>query len=348
MKNTNNLLIILFVTILCACSKSGDSGSDTSSVTNTSNYSIYVASGYPTASALGLITKWDRNGQFVSTIADYTISPGYYPEGLMEKTINGEKKLLALSLATTGRVDSVNTDGSGMNFYFDNTSALVAGTHRIVATSDGGYLISRTAGVERFTSARTRVGAAARYGVSGTCASTVVTGVAVATVGGAEYVLSANAATTPNNKINLYNGATGTCITGLAPVGPATTMWPVDLEYVPSESKLFVLYYPYTAATTNAQIWSFDVTGATINNGTLIYDDTSAEIALVSATPQNLSSALSYYANGSDKFVMVATSMNTVLKLNYTNGTLVKDTSLPFIYGNALARSISDVIVMAD
>jgi hypothetical protein len=345
MKVLAAMIGLLIPIALISC---GPGSSDqTASIGNpNADYYVYVANGYPTASALGVITKWTRTGAYMGTVADYSNSPGYFPQGMMSQTIGGQEKLLSLSLATTGRIDSLSPDGSSFNFFFENTAGLIAGTHRIVGTSDSGYLISRTAGIERFTSAKTRVGVAARYGVSGTCAATAVTGVGVATVSGTEYVMSSNAAATPNNKLNLYTGSTGACIVGAAPAGPAATMWPVDLEYAPSESKLFVLYYPFTAATSNAQIWSFDVSGAAINNGTLAFDDTLGEIAIINATPQNLSSALSYYTNGTEKFLMVGTSNNTVLKLNYSGGVFTKDSSFPFIYANVLARSISDVIVM--
>ncbi len=343
-----NLFLISFALLITTgCAKVGEELESAAATSSDGDYSIYVASGYPIASGVGTITKWTADGQFSEITHDYATSTGYLPVGMVSDTVNGESQLLALAFnGTYGRVDNMRFNGSNYALFFDNATALIAGTRRISKTSDGGYLITRTAGVERFNSSKQRVGAAARYAGGGTCATTAVAAATEVTISGTTYVVTANAAATPNNKLNLYNGGTGACISGTAPASPGTLHWPVDLEYVESESKLFVLYYPFTGAASNAQIWSFDVSSTTISNGTLLYNDAGGDIAVINAAPGALSSALTFYDSGTEKFLLVATSNNSVIKLTYDGTTLTKNPSYPLIYQSVFSRSISDVLVV--
>ncbi len=313
------------------------------------DYSIYLASGFPTASGGGLVTKWSPTGTFQKIIFDYnSIATSLMPQALGLKSIGGSSKLLMLAFdGTAGRVDYIDPDGSNFTPYFANGTAMAAGTRRIVASSDGGTLIARTAGVEYFNPSNQRVGAP-RFATTGTCTAAAILSVTEAVIGGSKYVISLNGAANPNNKLNLYNGASGVCIAGVVPAGPATTMWPVYARYVEGESKLFVLYYPFTAATTNAQIWSFDVSSTSISNGTLLYDDTSGDIAIISATPGALSSSLAYFRNGRERFILVGTSNNSVIKLTYDGSSLTRPQTQPLIYLSAFARSIGDIFIVAN
>lgn len=318
-----------------------------SSASSAHGHYIYVSSGYPTASGVGIISRWTSTGQFLDIVHDFANNAGFMPQAVTFQTINSVPYMFMLAYnGTYGEIEVANTDGTDFSSYITNSTALAAGSRRLYNTTDGGFLITRTAGVERYTSAKTRQGGSAKYVTAGAC--TIAAGAAAVqlTLSGVDYVVAANAAATPNNKVNLYNGATGACISGVAPTGPATTMWPVDMDYSATDNKLFVLYYPFTGATTNAQIWSFDVTASAINNGTLIYNDVYAEIATVSATPLASSSSIVFHRTGSEAFVLVGTSINSVLKLNYDGTTLTKASSVPLIYQNSLVKSISNVNVL--
>jgi hypothetical protein len=204
--------------------------------------------------------------------------------------------------------------------------------------------------VEQFNASLQRVGAAAKFITAGTCTSAVTTDVAEVTIASAPYVISNNMAATTNNKLNLYNANTGACIAGAAPTGPATTMWPFAMDYSTEQSKLFVLYYPFTAATSNAQIWSFNVSATTISGGTLVYNDVGGNIATINATPQNLAGDIDYYEDATEKFLVVATSFNSVLKLTYdsTTGLATLPAGPAFMSGSAWLRSISSVLVVPE
>ncbi|MDZ4676558.1 MAG: hypothetical protein SGI74_03530 [Oligoflexia bacterium] len=308
-------------------------------------YYIYVASGFPLATGTGLVTKWTKQGTFLQVVYDYSkISSTVMPQGMTTHTINGIKRLVLLGFdGTNGRVDSINFDGTDFIPFFTNTG-LAGGTKRIASTASGGYLTTRTAAVEFFNSSNLRIGLP-MFATAGTCTISSGSGATEAVINGTNYVVTSNAVVTPNNKLNLHNGSTGACIAGAVPAGPATTMWPVNIKYVPDEGKLFALYYPFTGATTAAQIWRFDVSATAISNGELIYTDTGAEIASTSATPAALSSSITYYKSLTERFILVGTSNNSVIKLSYDGNTLTKVGTTPLVYLSGYSRSVSDVMV---
>ena len=310
-------------------------------------YNIYVSSGFPTASGVGIISRWTSSGAFLDIVHDFATASGFMPQAVTFQTISGIPYMFSLAYnGTYGEIESSMTNGTGYGNYISNTTALGAGSRRLANTTDGGFLVTRTAGTERFNSAKQRLGASARYATTGACTVTLGSSAAQLTLSGVDYVVVSNAATTPNNKINLFNGSSGACISGVAPVGPATTMWPVDMDYSASENKLFVLYYPFTAATTNAQILSFDVTAGAVNNGTLLYDDIYADIATVSATPAALASSIVFHRTSTEAFVLVGTSNNSVMKYSYSASALTKVGSVPLIFQSSLIRAISSVNVL--
>ncbi len=310
------------------------------------NYYIYISSGFPTATGVGTVTRWDKYGEFLNIIHDFSTNPGFMPQAVAFQNLTGLTEMLFLSFnGTNGLVDIADTDGVNFTNYFQNNTALAAGTKRMVTTTDGGLLVTRTAAVERFNSAKQRVGAP-KYATTGACTVALGTAAIQVMLSGVEYVVVSNAQVTPANKVSLFNGSTGACISGVAPTGPATTMWPVDMDYDPTTNKLFVLYYPFTAATTNAQIWSFDVTASAINNGTLLYNDIYGDIAVISATPAALSSSINFHRTADESFVLVGTSNNSVMKFSYSGTALTKLGTTPLIYQSIFARSISNIAIL--
>jgi hypothetical protein len=120
------------------------------------------------------------------------------------------------------------------------------------------------------------------------------------------------------------------------------------LDYNPTLQKLFVLYYPFTGATTNAQIWSFSVTATTVTNPTLVYSDAPGDIAIISATPNTGSGDISVYSDTNESFILVGTTFNSVLRLNLdtSTGTATKVPGAPLIYNSVFSRNISSVLVV--
>ena len=283
-------------------------------------------------------------------VRDYSSLPGFQPQSLALVTLAQETKLLTLAYnGSTGRVYSESlTPEAELETYIDNPAALVAGSRNLVQLERGGLLVVRSAGTEGFGSAKQRIGAAARYGASGTCAATANTDAAEAIIASESFVITNNAVASPNNKLNLYNGSTGACIVGAQPAGPATTMWPVAMKYSSSQAKLFVLYHPFTGALSNAQIWSFPVTAVGLGGGQLVYNDVDGEITLLSAPPAANSASLAYFESASEKFILVGTNFGTVLKLPYDSesGLASKPDDLPFIEASVYTRAISSLIVV--
>ncbi len=312
------------------------------------DYSIFLTSGYPVATGTPVITEWTRSGNFIRIVHDYSLNTGFQPQNMGLLVLNGVTKIISLAMGTAGRLDYMNLDGSEYNVYIDNTTAMAAGTRRLTIGSDGSIFVARSAGAERFNSAKQRVGTTARYAASGTCSATAVTDVSEVLVGGVPYVITNNAAATPNNKLNLYNGATGACIAGAVMTGPDAKLWPVSLHYSPSVSKLFVMYYPFTAAPSNAQIWSFDVSATAINGGTLVYDDVAGDIAIISTAPQSQSGDMRFYRDSEESFLLVGTTINSVLKLDYdaNTGKATNPSGPPLIYGSVFSRTISGVLAV--
>lgn len=167
-------------------------------------------------------------------------------------------------------------------------------------------------------------------------------------VASSPFVLSLNAAVSPNNKINLYNASTGVCVTGVVPAGPATTLWPAAMVYNLELSKLFVLYYPFTGSITNAQVWSFTVTATNISSGVLVYNDVGGDIATTSATPAALAGDITYGTLDGAGFLLVGTSANSVIRLNYDSllGTATKEAGPPLIYNSIYSQTVSSVLVV--
>lgn len=346
---------------LVSCGKKCDASDSEKAFYNTDNcvvkgetaasvsgdYNIYVSSGFPVASGVGIISRWNKDGALIDIVRDYAGNPGFMPQAVVFQTLANKIKMLTLAFnGAIGEVDISDVDGSNSSLYFQNSAAMIVGTRRLVVTSDGGYLIARTAGVERFNSANKRVGNAARYLTGGGCTVTAGTSAAHIVISGYEYVVVSNGAATPNNKINLYNGTTGACISGVAPAGPATTMWPVDMVYVQEDSKLIVLYYPFTGSATNAQIWSFDVTATAVTNGILLFNDATGDLATISNAPVSQPSSITYYRAASERFVLIGTSFNSVIKLKYDGTSLIKTSLMPLIFQSSFIKSISNVVVL--
>ncbi len=310
------------------------------------DFSIFVASGFPVATGTPAITEWSSAGNLLRIVHDYSGNTGLQPQSL---GLLPSGKLLSLVMGTaTGRLDFMDLDGGDFDFYADNAAALAAGTRSLTTTSDGSVLVARTAGVERFNSARQRVGVAARYATNGTCTATAIKDVAAFTANSLPVVVSNNAIASPNNKLNLYNASTGICISGAAPAGPAATMWPVSMVYATDIEKLLVLYYPFTGSTTNAQVWSFDVDDRSITGGTLVYNDLTGDIAVLTTAPGAQSGDLTYYSNSSERFLLVGTTANSIIKLDYdySEGTASKVPGVPLIYNSIFSRTISSVLVV--
>jgi hypothetical protein len=351
--------LLFFTGLLFAGCTEKESGTDLSSQGG-SDYYLYISSGWPTASAVNIVTKWDSSGNYVGVVLDYATMTGFSPGTMLTTTLNGVPSFLSLAYnGTNGRIDAFSMAGTNSGSYIVDNTGLVAGARRFAITPDGGVVVPRTLatlGIERYNSARIRLtsGAVPRYVTSAMCPVTNIVAVAAGyTTTGVEVVLGANAAATTNNRISVWNGQTAVC--GAAALQPATVpstlMWPVDLNFI-SSGKILVLWYPFTASTTNAQIYQYDVTGTppnvTIDNGVLAYDDGAGDIATPNATPHNLSSAITYYThtNGT-RYVFVATANNTILKFTHdpTSGVLTKVGTLPFIYNSGLIRSPSSIVV---
>ncbi len=317
---------------------------------NRSTY-LYTTSGFPTSAASNIIAKWTLDGDLIQKIYDYGTSTSLSPMDLVLKVLDGRQKLLSLTInGSVAQVNSMELNGGDSQIFIFNPAALTTGTRRLALSEDGGYLVVRTAGVEKFNSSGVRLGTAPRYAAGGTCVATALFDVTEAKPNATTtIVLAANAAASPNNKINLYQVTSGACIAGVIPTGPATSLVPVGMSYDTDSNQLYVLYYPFTGATTNAQIWRFDVGATTLTNGTLIFNDVGGDIAVANAAPSSLGSAIRFSRNPVDgTAIYVGTSYNSVVKLVESSGTWTKWKNQPLIFDDIFVRGISSLTIVTE
>jgi hypothetical protein len=245
----------------------------------------------------------------------------------------------------------MDLDGQDYVVHIDNATAMAAGTRRLDMMNSGALLVARTAGVEQFNSAGQRVGAAARFAAAAPCIASAILDSESVEIAGVPFVININALAGANNlRLQLYNGTTAACVSSpTTQPGPGgLVMWPVALDYNAALQKLFVLYYPFTGATTNAQIWSYTVTATAFTTPTLVYSDTSGDIAIISATPNTGSGDIAVFSDASESFILVGTTFNSVIRLNLdkSTGLATKVPGAPLIYNSVFSRNVSSVLVV--
>lgn len=313
---------------------------------NMSPSELFVASGtcyaggVTTSTGSNTVVKYDSNGNFKKIIVDYNqLSPGDSPVGL---SFNSQGQLLIAVENTSGRrIDIVNQDGSGLNTYLSNSTALSAQLRSVQLLPDSSLLISKSSAIEKFSSAKARILSGANPYVSapaGVCAtSTTLISKALALPNG--KIVYTHAAATPNNLIGVIS-STGysvlaDCLKSQA--APTTTALPSAMIYT-STNKLIVTY----GSTTNSSnfIYSYDIdqNTNTFSGITNSFNDFSI-INGPSAIAEDRYTSSVYISNANSAF-------NNIEKFTYdpVGKILTRVGSAPFIPTSIFTKCVSAMV----
>jgi hypothetical protein len=308
---------------------------------------LYFASGacygggVTTGSGSTLVSRVNLTTGAKEIILDYTNSPGSSPVGVMN--YDSDNLLVGVENTTGRRIDFVNKRGLGRSTYISDTTALSTTLRSVKPLADGGILVTKTVGVERFNSGGGRVAIGANPYINapaGSCAtSTTAMSDAIELSNG--KLLFAHAAVTTNNKVGMISSGgynvIGDCLTTQAP--PTTTAMPTAMVYIPTENILLVAYGSTTAGSNSIYAYNVNETTNIISGATLAYFN----IAVVNGV-----SAMAYDSETGEIYVSNATStFNTIEKFTFnpTTKTLTRVGSTPYLTATFESRCISGMAV---
>lgn len=314
--------LVLLTTLICAFSVGCQPKKITDESSTTSDRYLYIQSGgcfAPTGLTASTASKTISRinlstGVVDRTVADYTSALTDTPVAIAPYD---DDNLYVLVENTGGRrIEILNKKTSLSSNFLINTTALSGVVRTLTIGSDGSFLISRSAAVERFASNKARLPNSATAFLSapaGTCATTTnaITATAFTGAGDILYAHSFTGAST-NNRIGMTTGSTSaasTCYNGVA--APTTASYPTAMIYLPDLKHLLVAYSSSTAA--NNQVWQYtvDESAHTITAaGAAAYTNT-AVINGPTAMAYDSTTGYVYIANGTTAFA------NSIEKFTY-------------------------------
>lgn len=295
------------------------------------------------------------SGQKELSMADYYSLPansGDSPVGLVD--VDSTSAMILVENTSGRRIEKLSKANNPTRTIFTNNATVLSATLKgIVKTSDGGYLVAKTAGIEKLTSQGIRMGAPyIGTALGATCGATNanINGVAVTPSGKIIYI---NAAASNNRwgiiSANGYSTATD-CLGAQA--APDVNAYPVAVQYIASHSQIMVAYAgnAITANLNSIYVYDFNDTTNAISNATKIYDSNtyvSAGYLLYGI------SAMVY--NPEDRTLFVATAIsNATTVVNYSieklaynpdAKTLTRSASVPFYSYGVDTKCISSLMI---
>lgn len=344
------IILVIQVLLLSGCdSKDSSSFSDQgyqAPAASTGGKRLAVLSGSCYAGGLTVsagsstVALYNMDGTLDKLLVDYnTFSIGDQPISVVEYD---EENLLVLVENTAGRrLDLIRKDGSSIQTFLTNSTALSGVVRALVEHHDQGFLISKSTAIEKFSRSKGRVLQGANPFVNapaGTCATSTTLISSVQSLSNGKIIF-AHAAATPNNKIGVIstNGysVAGDCLAATA--APVTTALPSAL-LVHSSGQLLVGYASTTLASNF--IYAYDVnatsgaiTGATqaFNNVGVVYGPT--------AIAEDTETGDVYIANG---------GFNSIEKFTYNSTTkqLSLSGSVSFVYPQIYSRCVAGMKVI--
>lgn len=332
---------------LTACSESLSNSSPFNSTVQAKRY-LYVASGACYGGGVTLstgsatIAKYDiDNGRFAGRVVDYNqFALGDQPAGL--QFLDPSRLLVAIENTGGRRIDVINTDGTNLNTYVANSTALNGILRALTILTDGSILVAKSTAIEKFSTSRARVTQGANPYVNapgGTCATATTQMVATIALPNGKIVFG-HAAATPNNKIGVISSTgysvVGDCLGGLA--APTTTALPTAMAYHSTSGKLIVAYGSTTSASNFIYTYDINLTSGAISNPIAAFTDFGVVYG-PSAITVDSATGIVYVANGASTYNNVE-----AMRLN-SNGTLTKIGSTPFLQTEIYTRCISDMRV---
>ncbi len=307
---------------------------------------IYVASGRTYAgngvtmvsTPSALVTRYREDGTFDCVIKDFNNGSGDFPVAIAN--FNDTAIVALIENAGARRLIKLPKDCSGTEVGFVvNPTALNSVLRHVFVTPDGGYLVSKTSAIEKFTSSGARVTSGANPFVNapaGACATSTALNSKIA-LGPNGSILIAHAGAAPNNQINLVS-ANGYLVAGdcLASVdGPTTGHFPTSLLLHAATGKLLAGFGNNTGAI--HQIYSYDVTATTLANPLQLYNNPSVV------------QGVSELAELSDGTVLVgssASAFNNISRFSYNGSTFtyLQDLIPQSIY----TKPVADILVLTE
>lgn len=294
------------------------------------------------------------SGQKDMSIADYFSLPanaGDTPISILDS--DADNLMMLVENATSGRrIEKLaKSANASRQIFSSNTAALSAVLKGFTKTSDGGYLVAKTAGIEKLTSQGIRMGAPyIGTNLGATCGATNanINGVAVNSSGKIFYI---NAAAS-NNRWGVIsaNGYTVAADCLGVQAAPDVNAYPVAITYIASHNQVLVAYAGNSLAANLNSIWVYSFNDSTnaISGATKLYD--SATYVAAGYLLYGIS-AMAY--NPDDKTLYVATGISnattvvnyTIEKLNYDPDakSLARAQSTPFYNYGVDTKCISSL-----
>lgn len=294
-------------------------------------------------------------GQKDLSLADYysvPANPGDTPVGLVE---SDSTNLMVLVENTAGRrIEKFAKSASpSRQIFSSNTTILSAVLKSIVKTSDGGFLIAKTAGIEKVSSQGVRLGApyiGTNLGATCGAANANINNVAVTPSG---KILYTNAVAA-NNRWGVIspNGYTVAADCLAAQAAPDANAYPVAIQYITSANQILVAYAgnSLNVNLNSIYVYDFDDSTGAISNATKIYDSntyTAAGYLLYGI------SAMAYNPDDSSLYISTAISNATTVvnytieKLTYNTSTkiLTRALNVPFYNYGVDTKCVSSMII---
>ncbi|MBN8537436.1 MAG: hypothetical protein J0M15_10320 [Deltaproteobacteria bacterium] len=296
MKLTNlKKILILLVLFGAACSqKKADEVAASTTPPQTEDTTkpryLYVTSGtcysgtgnttFTATTASNLVYRLSlATGKKDMTIADFNSAPANAGDSPVCAIEQDKDNLLVAVESTSGRrIEKVAKAASPSRAIFSsNTAALSAVLKSIIKTPDNGYLIAKTAGIEKFSSQGVRIGSAAYVGTSlGTICGATNTNIIGAVTNSSGKIFYINALAS-NNRWGVitstgYNGLDAHCL-GVRSA-PNANSYPVAIVYLQSVNQVMVAYAGNAITTdlNSIYVYDFDDTTNAISTGVKIYD----------------------------------------------------------------------------
>ncbi len=359
-------IFLLFLLFLVGCSdKKKEVAPSVESIAVTATKHLYVSTGVcysGTNTTFTATTSSNQtyrlsltSGQKELSIADYFSLPansGDSPVSIVD--VDSTNVMILVENTSGRRIEKVSKANNPIRTIFtNNTTALSAALKGITKTSDGGYLVAKTTGIEKLTSQGIRMGAPyIGNSLGATCGTTNanINNVAVTPSG---KIIFTNAAAS-NNRWGVIsaNGYTTASDCLGAQTAPDVNAYPVAVQYIASHNQIMVAYAGNSLSVNLNSIYVYDFNDTTnaITNATKIYDSNTYVAAgyLLYGI-----SAMVY--NPDDRALFVATAIsNATTVVNYSieklvynpdAKTLTRALSVPFYSYGVDTKCVSSLMI---
>ncbi|MCB0368017.1 MAG: hypothetical protein KDD45_00920 [Bdellovibrionales bacterium] len=296
-----------------------------------------------------------KNGLKDTTFADFNSAPataGDTPTGMA--SFDADNLLVLVDTTSGRRIEKMPKSSFSTRSQFVSATTILSGSLKSISkTSDNGYLVSKTNGIEKLTSQGVRLGAPyVPSNMGATCGTNSNINGAVSNSSGKIFFI--NAANSNNRwgviSANGYSSASD-CLAVQA--APSATSYPVAILYLKASNQVLVAYAGNSIASPEINsIYEYDFNDSTntIGSGVKIYDANS----YVSAGYLLYGiSAMTF--DSSDNSLYVATAISTatavanfqIEKLTYdpNTKTLSRSSSTPFYSYGVDTKCISSLMV---